>query len=313
MPHEIKKYYQLKKIIIGIEGGGTSTRMLMQIDGSEPIYHERKGSLKFTGGKYEASAGRLVKLLQTFPEFKPMWVRSLAIGLSGASQPHEQELYRAAIREAFGNPTLPIHIEGDATLAFKAAVIDDEPGMLLIAGTGTALLVRDQEDNLYVLGGWGTVLGDEGSGFWVGIEALKHVTKIVDKILKKDRLFEAIMQHLPEEVRERPRMLSRMIDSRSLIPSEIAPIVFLMSSSDPTAKHIIDRAGAHLAEFVRAGLDQFHEETYAELYLAGSIAKQPEMLLVLQEKLSDLPIVLREVGDRAPAEVALKIARELVV
>jgi glucosamine kinase len=285
--------------------------MLMQIDDKEPIYHERKGSLKFAGGRYESSAAKMLELLQSFPEFKTTWVRAIAIGLSGASQPHEQELYRAAIRDIFGHPTLPIHIESDATLAFKAAVVDDEPGMLLVAGTGTALLVRDDHERFHLLGGWGTVLGDEGSGFWIGVQALKHVTRIVDRMQPKDKLYEAIMEHLTDEIRERPRMLSRLIDSRSLIPSEIAPIVFLMSSSDPTAHKIITEAGEHLAGFVRNGLAQFEEETYAELHVVGSIAKQPEMLIILQEALNSLPIVLREVGDRAPAEAALKIAKEL--
>jgi N-acetylglucosamine kinase-like BadF-type ATPase len=301
----------LKKIIIGIEGGGTSTRMLLQVDQNEPVYLERKGSLKFTGGKFEHSAATLLDLLRSFPDFKPMWVRAMAIGLSGASQPAEQEAYRAALRFAFANPTLPIHIESDASLSFKAAVIDDEPGMLLVAGTGTALLVRDHNEEMHLLGGWGTVLGDEGSGFWIGVEALKHVTRIVDKILPEDGLYEAILQHLPEGVRERPRILSRLIDSRSLIPSEIAPIVFLMSASDPTAKAILQLAASHLAEFVRSGLAQFAKETYAELHMVGSIARQPEMMKALKEALKDLPIVLREVGDRAPAELALQIARTL--
>src|SRR5580693_2809362 len=136
----------------------------MQIDDEVPAYIERRGSLKFSGGAFLSSAERMLALLNQFPDFKPSLLHSIAIGLSGASQTTEQELYRKALREVLGKPALPIHIESDATLAFKTAVTDDEPGMLLVAGTGTALLVRDNHDALHLIGGWGTVLGDDGSG-----------------------------------------------------------------------------------------------------------------------------------------------------
>ncbi len=283
----------------------------MQVDDDTPTYIERKGSLKFSGGAFLSSAEKLLGLLNQFPDFKPKLLSSLAIGLSGASQSTEQEIYRKALREVLGNQGLPIHIESDATLAFKTAVTDDEPGMLLVAGTGTALLVRDNYDALHLIGGWGTVLGDEGSGYWIGIEALKHVTRAIDNMIPKDRLYEAVMERLPQEIRDRPRMLSRRIDSRSLIPSEIAPLVFLVASSDKTAKKIIQTAADHLSRLVRTGLAQFDEATYAELYVTGSIVKQPEMHHILQRSLHDLPIVLREVGNRSPAETALVIAKEL--
>jgi N-acetylglucosamine kinase-like BadF-type ATPase len=190
-------------------------------------------------------------------------------------------------------------------------VTDDEPGMLLVAGTGTVLLVRDSKETMHLMGGWGTILGDEGSGYWIGVEALKHVSRALDNMIPKDKLYEAVMERLPADVQERPRMLSRLIEAKSVIPSEIAPLVFLVASSDTTAKKIIQAAADHLARLVRTGLAQFDEATYAELYVTGSIAKQPEMHGILQRSLHDLPIVLREVGNRDPAETALAIAKEL--
>lgn len=282
----------------------------MQIDDADPIYIERKGSIKFSGGAFEQSAARLLALFNQIPEFKPMFLRSIAIGLSGASQPAEQEKYRDALRKAFANPTLPIHLESDATLAFRTAVTDDEPGMLLVAGTGTALLVRDSKETMHLMGGWGTILGDEGSGYWIGVEALRHVTRVLDNMLPKDRLFQAVMERMPQEIQERPRMLSRHIDSHSLVPSEIAPLVFLVASSDKVAKKIIQGAAEHLTRLVRTGLAQFDEATYAELYVTGSIAKQPEMHAILQHSLRDLPIVLRQVSNQAPTETALLVAKE---
>src|SRR6266404_1689629 len=118
--------------IVGIDGGGTRTRIAFERNG-ESSYIERPVSLKVVNGNYLASAQSLVSL---FRESIPDSIASLCIGLSGMSQPADQHKLEQAIRSLPEFSNIPIHIEGDASLALKAALGETEDGMLLIAGTG---------------------------------------------------------------------------------------------------------------------------------------------------------------------------------
>src|SRR6476660_7665456 len=70
-------------------------------------------------------------------------------------------------------------IESDAFIASIAAIGVD-PGILLIAGTGSIVIGRDKDRAMFRIGGWGPHFGDEGSGFWIGREAVRAALRSID-------------------------------------------------------------------------------------------------------------------------------------
>ncbi|MBW3535709.1 MAG: hypothetical protein KY453_10940, partial [Gemmatimonadetes bacterium] len=72
-----------------------------------------------------------------------------------------------------------VRVGTDVEIAFHDA-FGDGPGVLLVAGTGSIAWGRSEDGRTGRVGGWGTLLGDEGSGHAIGLEALRRVTRDAD-------------------------------------------------------------------------------------------------------------------------------------
>ena len=66
---------------------------------------------------------------------------------------------------------------------------------IMIAGTGSVLYYRDNKKKIKKIGGWGRHFGDEGSGYWIAKEALRHVTSHYDVIGK----YTSVLKHIRSE------------------------------------------------------------------------------------------------------------------
>ena len=73
----------------------------------------------------------------------------------------------------------PVLVVNDALVALEAGA-GDGPGIVLIAGTGSICYGRNEEGQAARAGGWGYMLGDEGSGWWIGRRALSAVMRQFD-------------------------------------------------------------------------------------------------------------------------------------
>src|ERR1051325_583879 len=109
--------------IVGIEGGGTKTRALIQRDGPEstPFFCEWNLSLKVKEGDFATAAAKLAECLAEEGR-----VDSLGMGLSGMSRADDQEALKRALRSHAIFEHTNMHIEGDGTLTLKAAIPDGE-------------------------------------------------------------------------------------------------------------------------------------------------------------------------------------------
>src|ERR1700733_11087699 len=166
---------------IGIDGGGTTTRVLVQHNDEPPDYFERPVSLKVRNRDFEASAEKLKEVLSSLPTMAECLVLSkypnsalctqrfaLAIGLSGMSRDEDQELLKSAISSLPEFASAKLHIESDATLTLKAVLPEGNEGILLIAGTGSVILYQPGGKAPRRIGGWGPLLSDDGSGYRIG-------------------------------------------------------------------------------------------------------------------------------------------------
>src|SRR4029077_14955690 len=98
-------------------------------------------------------------------------------GFAGAARPDSAAFYTQVLESLI--PGAHIIIESDAFIASLGAIGID-PGILLIAGTGSIVIGRDNNRNMFRVGGWGPPFGDEGSGFWIGREAVRAALRSMD-------------------------------------------------------------------------------------------------------------------------------------
>lgn len=111
------------------------------------------------------------------------------LGLAGVDRQHDYDTLLPHLR-----PLAEIvHLTNDAELLLSA--LDNAVGVALIAGTGSIALARNRQGNVKRAGGWGHILGDEGSGYDIARRGLQATTRAADGRGPATVLLELIMQH----------------------------------------------------------------------------------------------------------------------
>jgi glucosamine kinase len=102
---------------------------------------------------------------------------AVCLGIAGVDRPDDAVVMRGIMRRiGYKTPTLVVN---DALVALVAAV-GNEPGIVIVCGTGSICYGRNERGQAARAGGWGYILGDEGSGYWIGRRALTAATRHAD-------------------------------------------------------------------------------------------------------------------------------------
>jgi N-acetylglucosamine kinase-like BadF-type ATPase len=320
---------------IGIEGGGTTTRVLFKQPREPRAYFERPVSLKVEDGNFAASAAKLLELLGGLVPLD--YVKShgssvarisLAMGISGMSREADQDALKVAIHALPEFSKTKIHIESDATMTLKAVLqapsptMEGEEGILLIAGTGSVIFYQPLGQSARRIGGWGPFLSDDGSGYRIGLRALRRYLWTLDGVYPPDPLTERIGARLIErglkDAQDRAEITRMAERDRAFIASiardalETASIGGIGEVGELIKRMIHEE----MIELVTQILPVFFRGVMSgnapyKLYLAGSIAKHPVMLETLGSTFDQMDITPILVDDSTPTLKALEIAKGL--
>lgn len=244
------------KLLLGVDAGGTTSRAaLATMDGGILGTASAGAGNPCTQGSGAAHAiGSAVRA--ALGEHDPASVSAAVVGIAGISA-----LATPGVSETFEREwnaiglTCPVHIVGDAVTAFAAGT-PEPAGAVLIAGTGAVAALVDGLTVTRTADGLGWLLGDEGSGTWLGLQAVKA----------------AVRNNSP--LATQVRAAANVTSTEALInwagkqpPSSfaaLAPVV--CTSTDPVAERIVKQAVARLLHT----LDQL-PATEAQVVLAGSL------------------------------------------
>lgn len=166
-------------LVFGIDGGGTRSALVALDERGELRLRLAGGPLLLDPGDPAARAIPIAELAAAAAEQLgvSLPVTALCCALAGAGRAHAREAVSAALRER--RPASLVHVTTDAEAAFYDA-LGDGPGILVIAGTGSVVRARNAAGELLRVGGWGQVLGDEGSGYAMGLAVLRAATRAAD-------------------------------------------------------------------------------------------------------------------------------------
>src|ERR1700728_2611884 len=173
-------------VVLGIDGGGTNTRAAIVADG-KIVGHGQSGSIKrLRVGAVVVEANLRAVLKDAFAQSGVKDVDAACCGVASASMPGITE-WITAVFDDFG--IAPSEVVGDHIIALDAA-FQGGPGILQIAGTGSNCIGRAPDGSLETAGGWSSRLGDEGSGYWIGLHSVRRALRAYDhgqptQVLKK--------------------------------------------------------------------------------------------------------------------------------
>lgn len=164
-------------LVLGIDGGGTRTRASIVDDGRVLAFAEN-GSIKRLRVGAEAAEENLRALLkEVFGQAGVRGARAASCGVASASMPGITEWITAVFSD-FGVERS--EVVGDEVIALDAA-FQGGPGILQIAGTGSNTIGRAADGSRESAGGWSSRLGDEGSGYWIGLHAVRRALAAYDR------------------------------------------------------------------------------------------------------------------------------------
>jgi len=164
-------------VVLGIDGGGTHTRASI-VEGDRVLAFGESGSIKRLRVGAEAAEANLRAVLRDI--YAQAGVKSAAAascGVASATMPGITEWITAVFND-FG--VARSEVVGDHIIALDAA-FQGGPGILQIAGTGTNTIGRAPDSGCETAGGWSSRLGDEGSGYWIGLHAIRRALNAYDR------------------------------------------------------------------------------------------------------------------------------------
>ncbi|EGT3615063.1 ATPase [Clostridium perfringens] len=174
--------------IIGVDGGGTKTEAVAYDLEGKVLKTSLKGFANLLNGKDEALNNIVDSIKELIDEFGKDELKGVYLGIAGMEVGDNTRYILDAVREAFD---IEASLMNDSELALKA-MLKGEDGILVIAGTGS-IVFGINNDKVARCGGWGHLLGDEGSGYKISIDALKNILFEEDNSLEKSDLTLAIM------------------------------------------------------------------------------------------------------------------------
>lgn len=284
--------------LIGVDGGGSGTRALLQRQGGEVI--GRGGAGPSALGQGVAQAWRHVEaaVRAAFADAGlqvPRWDRcALAAGLSGVSHPPQREAFLAA---NIGFARLAAETDSYTMLLGAHA---GQPGAILIAGTGSIAEALRADGSRATVGGWGFPVADDGSGAWLGLHAVRHAQAAMDGRANVSPLARQVWMRCGDD---RESLQSWCDAAGQYEFAQLARLVFDLEGADPIAAALLQRATQALEDLALA----IDPRGRLPLAASGSIGERlaPRMRPGLRDRL--VP------AQEGPAAGALMLARRLAV
>lgn len=171
----------MSAIVIGVDGGGTRTRIWVADERGQQLGSAEGPGSALRPGEADRSADVIVATTRealASCEMTHVTPKVPCVGVAGAGRdPERQALWQSLVSRDVADEVV---VHADAAIALDDA-FGDGAGILLIAGTGSVAFGRGPTGTSSRCGGWGPVCGDEGSGAWIGRRALSIVTAASDE------------------------------------------------------------------------------------------------------------------------------------
>jgi len=258
--------------VLGIDAGGTKTVCQLATDRGEVLAETRRGGANLqAAGELEVEKV-LHDVMEEAIGDRDIAPAAICLGIAGVDRPDDARVVRG-IMKRIGHKAR-ILVVNDALVALEAGA-PEQPAVVVIAGTGSISYGRNARKEAARAGGWGYVLGDEGSGYWIGRAALRAVLREADRRGPQTQLTSLLLKHFGVD---RAQDLIHEVYHGTLRPTSIASLAQSVQtafrSGDSVAIGILRTAADELessALSVARRLDLFGTEF--PFVLAGGMFK----------------------------------------
>ncbi len=298
---------------MGVDGGGTKTAAVLADAEGRVLGRGRAGASNLQVIGRQAAQEAVQTAMDAAWRAAGLSTQPLAalcIGLAGVDRPGERALFQRWAQEA--HPLSRVEIVNDVELVFAAGTPAGW-GLALICGTGSIVYGRSPAGRLARADGWGHLLGDEGSGYAIGLAALRAVMRAYDGRGPVTALSEAILAHwqltsVPDLV---PRVYQQL-RGKDEIAALAALVEAVAAQGDPTAQSILAAAGQELALAAQAVIRRLDMTGAIPCAVAGGVIVSGHTVQVqFEEAVARLGLTLQPITlVPEPALGAVRLAQQ---
>jgi len=304
---------------LGIDGGGSKTTCLIGDETSILGAGSAAGSNLVRVGEAEAREALATAIRQAcaVANIAPSQIQKTCVGLAGAARPEISDPVCRLIAELVPGE---IEVVGDMVIALEAAFAGD-PGVIVIAGTGSIAYGRNSQGETARAGGWGFAISDEGSGHWIGRAALAEAMRAQDRGAGENEakaenaipsLLESLMKSWHVRAREQLVLAANATpapDFAALFPT----VLSLADQGDLIALGVLTQAGAELASLARTVIMRlFANAGRVSVAIAGGVFSSSRLVrqVFYSHLRSEYPDAAMNPGVTEPVRGALELARK---
>ena len=258
----------MKQYLLGIDGGGTKTDVLLCDQTGRMVARHIGGPSGLAGQDWETASTHVRESIEAVclcAHIQPGDIVSVYAGISGCGFPAFRQQYEQFFAEYMPD-TVKVRVGSDAVNALSAS-IGPEDGLIAISGTGSCVYGRRNGD-MHRFGGYGYLLGDEGSGYDLGRRAITAALKAAEGRSGRTMLTEMLKRQFGDEETWFSRVYQT--DARRTVAS-LAPVLLEAARlGDETALQELQEAEKGLADAILSAAARCHSE---RLVISGSIWK----------------------------------------
>jgi len=266
---------------LGIDGGGTKTKCVC-IDDNLNIIYELEGSPSnpLTFG-YENSASVLINLIE---QITKRWnVFHCTLGISGCGRKENSENLRKALIKKSKEKKIILpefNITSDIEIAHEGAFHGND-GTILIIGTGSILFSK-KKGKTFIAGGYGRLIGDEGSGYSIGKKGLQAASKNFDGRFDKTMLTDILKKNFSINSRDE---LIKSIYNNNLEIQNFAPYVInAAAKKDKIAISILEEESEEILLLIKTA-KKFWNENFRLCLIGNLITSNNFYSKLIKEKI----------------------------
>ena len=241
------------RYVIGLDGGGTKTAAELCDSAGRVLASTSGGPSNFQVIGVERAARTIVDLVETCCHTVGCsigQIGSVLAGLTGAGRVFDQDRMARAVRAEARRRKFTLRkvgVESDARIALEAA-FSGGPGIIVIAGTGSIVFGKGRRGTVHRSGGWGRIIGDEGSGYAIGRELFRSVAASIDGSGKRTKLTSLLARNTGMKTQAD---IIRALYKEGFDVASVAPLVTKASSGgDAVAKAILRGASEDLVRII---------------------------------------------------------------
>ena len=324
LPNRMKKGRDASNLVspsfqgymVALEGGGSRSQAVLMDNAGKVLQSVPSSDVNINFTSFELAQHAVQRAVRDVLEASGIPGEKVSLFVAALVGPRfGAETYASLL------PKAVYHYYNEMDVVFARAGIYEPNGVAVVAGTGaTAASVRKKDNQTSVHGGWGALLGDEGSGYAMGLMGLRAAARIYEgRTDAPTRLVESIQTHFELEGHDFRRELVHLAYQKPLSRHEIARVALVVTQlakeNDPVALKITQKVSQDLAGLaLHAARQLFESDDLFDVVVAGGLTNAGDLILgPLKEGLAqEFPRSSFHIGKEDPAVALGNLARYMI-